>query len=176
MVAREISLRTGVASDAVSLTGLYLRSRRTAMPWLPSVHDEAETLGWMRQIVLAGQDVIVAQDGDRLIELRQISALLGIHPEAFSSNPNRPDPLELLRFVDKNAPHLLAHAEAMVTEMEVRGANVATLETGTESLIAELRRLRIPLVMETSTSFHALGQRLLSGYKRGMTNAAARLR
>lgn len=37
------------------------------MPWLPSVHDEAETLGWMRQIVLAGQDVIVAQNGDRLL-------------------------------------------------------------------------------------------------------------
>lgn len=37
------------------------------MPWLPSVHDEAETLWWMRQIVLAEQDVIVAQDGDRLL-------------------------------------------------------------------------------------------------------------
>jgi putative acetyltransferase len=67
MVAREIAFRTGFASDAVPLTDLYLRSRRTAMPWLPSMHDEAETLWWMRQIVLAGQDVIVAQDGDRLL-------------------------------------------------------------------------------------------------------------
>jgi putative acetyltransferase len=67
MVAREIAFRTGVASDAVSLTGLYLRSRRTAMPWVPSVHDEAETLWWMRQIVLARLDVTVAHDSDRLL-------------------------------------------------------------------------------------------------------------
>ncbi|WP_376770241.1 GNAT family N-acetyltransferase [Arthrobacter terrae] len=37
------------------------------MPWLPSVHDQAETLWWMRQIVLTGQDVIVAEDGHRLL-------------------------------------------------------------------------------------------------------------
>lgn len=67
MIAGEIELRAGVASDAVPLTDLYLRSRRTAMRWLLSVNDEAETLRWMRQIVLAGQDVIVAQDSDRLL-------------------------------------------------------------------------------------------------------------
>jgi putative acetyltransferase len=37
------------------------------MPWLPSVHDEVEALWWIRQIVLGGQDVIVAEGGDRLL-------------------------------------------------------------------------------------------------------------
>jgi hypothetical protein len=104
MVAREISLRAGVASDAVSLTGLYLRSRRTAMPWLPSVYDEAETLGWMRQIVLAGQGVIVAEDGHRFLGFAALDGLwlehLYVDSDAqaaasdarFSRVPKKPDP------------------------------------------------------------------------------------
>jgi GNAT superfamily N-acetyltransferase len=37
------------------------------MPWLASVHDEATTLWWMRQVVLAEQRVRVAHDGDILL-------------------------------------------------------------------------------------------------------------
>jgi len=64
MVAHQVALRLGVAPDAVPLTALYLRSKSAAMPWLSTVHDEAETLWWMTQVVLAEQCVIVAAVGD----------------------------------------------------------------------------------------------------------------
>ncbi len=67
MVAVEFALRRGVASDTVPLTDLYLRSRSTAMPWLATVHDRAETLSWMMQRVLSEQQVIVAQERERLL-------------------------------------------------------------------------------------------------------------
>ena len=60
-------LRSAVDGDAEPLTGVYLRSRGAAMPWLVSPHDEASTLRWFKHVVLAEQQVWVAVSGDRLL-------------------------------------------------------------------------------------------------------------
>jgi len=56
-----VRLRPAAPSDARPLTELFLRSRSTAMPWLVSPHDEADTHGWMQHVVLPGQLVWVAE-------------------------------------------------------------------------------------------------------------------
>lgn len=93
MVANRVALRLGVASDAVPLTALYLRSRGTAMPWLPSVHDEADTLWWMRQIVLGEQRVMVAQDGGTISGFAALNGhwleQLYVEPEAQGTGVGR---------------------------------------------------------------------------------------
>ena len=35
------------------------------MPWLPVVHEESETRAWMRDVVLADQEVLVAERNGR---------------------------------------------------------------------------------------------------------------
>lgn len=58
-----IVLRRGDRLDAVALSTLHRRSRAAAMPWLPVLHDEASTRWWVEHVVLADQDVVVAEVG-----------------------------------------------------------------------------------------------------------------
>lgn len=59
----DVGLRDGTAADADRLTGLFLRARATAMPWLAVVHTAEETRRWVEHVVLAGPRVRVADDG-----------------------------------------------------------------------------------------------------------------
>ena len=61
MAAVPLELRRGCGEDAAVLASLHLRSRAAAMPWLAVVHHEAETRGWMEHVVLAHQQVVVAE-------------------------------------------------------------------------------------------------------------------
>ncbi|MFD7716856.1 GNAT family N-acetyltransferase [Streptomyces sp. NPDC059814] len=56
-----VRLRDARADDAGSLTRLFLASRAAAMPYLPGVHSDEATLGWMTHAVLPGTDVWVAE-------------------------------------------------------------------------------------------------------------------
>ena len=58
------------------------------MPWLPVVHEESETRAWMRDVVLADQEVLVAErdgrpvgfaavEGDRLEQLYVVPDAIG---------------------------------------------------------------------------------------------------
>lgn len=67
VVGSAASLRDARAGDAGELTGLLLRSRTRAMPWLVSPHDELATRSWMQHVLLVEQCVRVAQDGSRLL-------------------------------------------------------------------------------------------------------------
>ncbi|MFB7554785.1 GNAT family N-acetyltransferase [Streptomyces brevispora] len=56
-----VRLRDARADDAGSLTRLLLASRAAAMPYLPRVHSDEATLGWMTHVVLPDTDVWVAE-------------------------------------------------------------------------------------------------------------------
>ncbi|MFJ1830272.1 GNAT family N-acetyltransferase [Streptomyces sp. NPDC088178] len=58
-----IVLRQAATEDAEPLTGLFLASRAAAMPYLPKVHSDADTLAWMTHVVLPGTTVWVAETG-----------------------------------------------------------------------------------------------------------------
>ncbi|MFJ6463400.1 GNAT family N-acetyltransferase [Streptomyces sp. NPDC091387] len=56
-----VRLRDARADDAGPLTRLLLASRAAAMPYLPRVHSDEATLGWMTHVVLPETDVWVAE-------------------------------------------------------------------------------------------------------------------
>ncbi|MEU8504532.1 GNAT family N-acetyltransferase [Streptomyces brevispora] len=58
-----VRLRHACADDAGPLTRLFLASRAAAMPYLPRVHSDEATLGWMTHVVLPDTEVWVAELG-----------------------------------------------------------------------------------------------------------------
>jgi len=60
----EPTLRRGGPADAEALTALFLRARREAMPYLRDLYNDAEVGAWMRGVVLAEEEVWVAELGD----------------------------------------------------------------------------------------------------------------
>lgn len=54
--------RLATAADAAAITAVFLASRATAMPYLPRLHDDEETLAWMTHVVLPQCRVWVAQE------------------------------------------------------------------------------------------------------------------
>ncbi|MFE7462493.1 GNAT family N-acetyltransferase [Streptomyces sp. NPDC057499] len=58
-----VVLRGARAEDAGPLTRLFLASRAAAMPYLPKVHSDEETLAWMTHVVLPGTTVRIAETG-----------------------------------------------------------------------------------------------------------------
>jgi ribosomal protein S18 acetylase RimI-like enzyme len=59
-----VVVRTAGPSDADAVTGVFLASRATAMPWLPDLHSDAETRQWVEREVLATGITWVATDPD----------------------------------------------------------------------------------------------------------------
>lgn len=43
----ELKLRATVIQDGVAIGALFLASRRDALPYLPKLHSEEETLRWI---------------------------------------------------------------------------------------------------------------------------------
>src|SRR4051812_25871271 len=60
---QETILRDAVPEDALSLSRIHIIARRTAMPWLATVHSDVETDAWMAEKVLPHHRVRVATVG-----------------------------------------------------------------------------------------------------------------
>lgn len=60
--AGNITLRAAQPDDASEITSVFLQSRAAAMPYLPRLHSDEETLWWMQHVVLAEQRVWVVTD------------------------------------------------------------------------------------------------------------------
>ena len=86
-------LRPGRAEDADVLAEIHTRSRTAAMPWLPVLHDEEETRGWMRGIVLVHQWVLVAERDGRPVGYAAVEGdwleQLYVEPEAIGTGVGR---------------------------------------------------------------------------------------
>ncbi|MBS3648337.1 GNAT family N-acetyltransferase [Pseudaminobacter sp. 19-2017] len=61
---QKIELRLATADDVDTLTDVFLRARRMAMPYLPSLYTAAEVTYWLTHIVLPGSRLIVAHMAD----------------------------------------------------------------------------------------------------------------
>ncbi|MEV8455991.1 GNAT family N-acetyltransferase [Streptomyces sp. NPDC052095] len=81
-----VVLRGATAQDAGPLTRLFLDSRATAMPYLPKVHSDGETLAWMTHVVLPGTVVRIAETGAG--ELLGFSSLDGTELEHLYLRPD----------------------------------------------------------------------------------------
>ncbi|MFG2592435.1 GNAT family N-acetyltransferase [Streptomyces sp. NPDC048438] len=76
-----VRLRAATAGDAEAMTRVFLVSRAAALPYLPRVHSDEDTLAWITHVVLPGCRAWVAEgeegellgfaslDGDELDQL-----------------------------------------------------------------------------------------------------------
>jgi GNAT superfamily N-acetyltransferase len=86
-------LRPGRTDDADVLADIHTRSRAAAMPWLPVLHEESETRAWMRDVVLADQEVLVAERDGRPVGFAAVEGdwleQLYVAPEALGTGVGR---------------------------------------------------------------------------------------
>jgi GNAT superfamily N-acetyltransferase len=61
-----LSLRPAEPKDADAIADVFLAARKASMPYLPDLHSDEETRSWVRNLVLARDEVWVAAVGDRI--------------------------------------------------------------------------------------------------------------
>jgi len=61
----EPALRGASPADAPAVAEVFLAALADAMPYLPALHTDDETRAWIRDVVLPGYEVVVAELGDR---------------------------------------------------------------------------------------------------------------
>ncbi|MFF8993508.1 GNAT family N-acetyltransferase [Streptomyces sp. NPDC014983] len=59
-----VRLRTAVAADAAAITAVFLASRAAALPYLPRLYSDEETLAFFEHVVLPSSTVWVAEQGE----------------------------------------------------------------------------------------------------------------
>ena len=62
-----VQVRLATTDDAATIARIHREARREAMPYLPHLHSDEDTVAWVREIVLPAQDVWVAVLGERII-------------------------------------------------------------------------------------------------------------
>ncbi|MGY1603500.1 N-acetyltransferase family protein [Geodermatophilus sp. SYSU D00815] len=86
-------LRRGSSADAAALARVHHRAREAGMPWLPRLHEETETVGWMRGVVLAGQEVWVAERAGAVVGFAAVDGTwleqLYVDPDAWGTGVGR---------------------------------------------------------------------------------------
>lgn len=60
-------LRAATPTDAPAIAALIRRSKAVAMPWLPVLHTPEEDLDWVRDVLLARQEVLVADAAGSIV-------------------------------------------------------------------------------------------------------------
>jgi putative acetyltransferase len=63
----QISLRRATSGDAPALTDIHVRARRECMSYLPDTHSPEDVLAWIRKVVLAHEEVWVAEIDGKVI-------------------------------------------------------------------------------------------------------------
>jgi GNAT superfamily N-acetyltransferase len=81
----DFELRRARPDDAPAVAEVFLAARADAMAYLPDLHTDAETHVWIREVVLTGYEVVVAEVGDRLAGFAALDAdmlaHLYVHPD-----------------------------------------------------------------------------------------------
>lgn len=62
------SLRRARAGESDEIADVFLASRRAALPYLPELHDDADTRAWMASLI-AGSEVWVVERDERIVAL-----------------------------------------------------------------------------------------------------------
>ncbi|MCC7273369.1 MAG: GNAT family N-acetyltransferase [Alphaproteobacteria bacterium] len=66
MAAIPLLLRDAQPEDATAIAELFLAARRAAMPWLPTLHSDADTHAWIAAVVVPHARVRVAVADGRI--------------------------------------------------------------------------------------------------------------
>ncbi|MEU3836240.1 GNAT family N-acetyltransferase [Streptomyces microflavus] len=61
--AYDVRIRPATARDAEAVTGVFLASRAAAMPYLPRVHSDEDTLAWITHVVLPTSTAVRVAEG-----------------------------------------------------------------------------------------------------------------
>lgn len=86
MTAPVVRVRPVGRDDAEIITSVFLAARAVALPYLPDLHSDEETLGFFREVVLLQQQVWVAEDEDRTV-----MGFAALHGEQLDHLYVRPD-------------------------------------------------------------------------------------
>jgi ribosomal protein S18 acetylase RimI-like enzyme len=78
-------IRRARPDEAAALAEIHVSARRAAMPCLPALHSEEETGAWFRDVVLARDDVYIAEVEGRVV------GFLALGPELVEHLYVRPD-------------------------------------------------------------------------------------
>jgi GNAT superfamily N-acetyltransferase len=70
----EAILRPVRPTDAPEVAEVFLAARAEAMAYLPDLHTEAETRAWIRDVVLPGYEVVVAEVEGRVTGFAALDA------------------------------------------------------------------------------------------------------
>jgi putative acetyltransferase len=80
-----VPIRRATDTDAAAIAEIHLQSRRVAMPWLPVVHTDDETLDWVAHVLLKDEEVWVAEEDGVVVAYAAIAPgwleHLYVHPE-----------------------------------------------------------------------------------------------
>jgi GNAT superfamily N-acetyltransferase len=83
----ELTLRAAVVQDGAAIGALFLASRRDALPYLPELHSDEETLRWIVGTLIPTRIVWVAESGESIVGFFALKGEelehLYIHPEYF---------------------------------------------------------------------------------------------
>ena len=81
----EVELRPARAADAAEIAEIFLAAFGATMDFVPKLHTDDETRAWIRDVMLPGHDVVVAEVDGRLAGFAALHGeLLGhlyVHPE-----------------------------------------------------------------------------------------------
>jgi GNAT superfamily N-acetyltransferase len=70
----EYVIRAAEARDAGDIAEVHTVAMREAMPYLPHLHTDEETRGWVAEVVLPRQEVWVAEAGGRVVGVTSLEA------------------------------------------------------------------------------------------------------
>ncbi|MFC9032509.1 GNAT family N-acetyltransferase [Streptomyces arboris] len=61
----DVRIRPATPQDAEAVTRVFLASRAAAMPYLPRVHSDEDTLAWITHVVLPTSTAVRVAEGER---------------------------------------------------------------------------------------------------------------
>jgi GNAT superfamily N-acetyltransferase len=74
MQAMRFSIREARAADGSAIAEAHVAARKDAMPYLPDLHTDEETLAWVQDVVLDSFEVHVAEAEGRVVGFAALSA------------------------------------------------------------------------------------------------------
>jgi GNAT superfamily N-acetyltransferase len=117
----ELRIRRATASDADAVATVYLRSRRHAVPQIPELQGQDDSVrGWLHGVVVRGDEVWVAETEDKVIVAMMLLEggwieQLYVHPSWTGrglgarllevAKRSRPDGLQLWTFQSNRGAH-----------------------------------------------------------------------
>lgn len=73
MTSEHVLFRPATDVDAETVANIYLSSRRMFVPFAPLAHSEADVRGWIRDVLIPGSQVTLAEESKVVVGFMAIS-------------------------------------------------------------------------------------------------------